>query len=275
MTPGAQPDPSPGLSLQREGHVLVATLNRPDVRNVLDIPLRNALGRMVEEVRDDASVKALLLTGAGGNFCAGGDLRSLSAQRRSAAENRQRFMRMQWWMRDLIQLEKPVVAAVDGAAYGGGFCLALAADFVLASPRAKFCMSFAKLGMVPDLSALHLLPRMVGLARAKDIVFTGRAVPADEARSLGLVYEIVPSEQLLASAMALARRISRASAIALGQAKVLLTQAFEISQRAAADFEVGAEAVCIDSDFHHEAVRRFLAKEPPLFDWERPDPDVR
>jgi len=159
---------------------------------------------------------------------------------------------------------------VDGPAFGAGLSLALAADFVLCTRRAKFCAVFGRIGLVPDLGAMHMLPRIVGLQKAKELVFTARTVQAEEARSLGMVYEIVEDgEALQAAAVALARRFGEASTAAIGMAKTAMNQAFELDARAMAELEAYAQTMCRGSDYHQEAVQRFKDKQPTRFDWDR------
>ncbi|MGO4328128.1 enoyl-CoA hydratase/isomerase family protein [Cupriavidus sp. 2TAF22] len=149
---------------------------RPAARNALSLDLRADYADMIARIEGDRSVRALILTGSGGSFCAGGDLKSLQevrastdAEARSPDAMRRRVQSAHQWMQRLRNLEIPVIAAVDGAAAGAGFSLALAADFMLASSRAFFCMSFAKVGLVPDLGAFYLLPRAVGMSVAKEL----------------------------------------------------------------------------------------------------------
>ncbi|HYD71127.1 enoyl-CoA hydratase/isomerase family protein [Azospirillum sp.] len=244
------------------------TLNRPETRNALDLDLREEIGRAVVAARDDADVKAVVITGAGGAFCAGGDLRSLSAERRGAVANRHRVRRLHHWFEQLVNLEKPVVAAVDGPAFGAGFNLALAADFILCTPRARFCAVFERIGLVPDLGGFFLLPRIVGLQKAKDIVLTARVVGAEEAKTLGIAYGIIPEGELQDTALAFAGRFRHASTDAIGMAKTILNQSFHLDQRALADLEAYAQAVAIESDHHRDAVATFLGKRPLPFDWD-------
>ena len=176
---------------------------------------------------------------------------------------------MHRWLRDLVDLEMPVIAAVDGAAYGAGFSFALAADFILATPRARFCAVFGRIGLVPDLGMFHLLPRVVGLARAKELIYSARVVPAEEARALGIVYAVHPPEQLLPAAQALAKRFSHASREALGLSKNILNQALHLDAHALEDMESHAQAVCMSTDYYQDAVQRTLDRQPLAFDWER------
>lgn len=248
--------------------VAIVTLNRPEARNALDIPMRREMAELVSEIRDDESVRAVILTGAGGVFCAGGDMRGMR-EKRSSAQSYKRIADLHVWLPSLVNMEKPVIAAVDGPAFGGGMNLALAADFILASDTARFCQVFGRVGLVPDLAGMYLLPRLVGLQRAKELVFSGRTLRADEAMDMGIVHSVHAPDQLLDAAFALACRFCSASTLAIGLAKNILNQSFHLDQRAMAELEAMAQALCMDSAYHKEAVQRFLDKKPALFDWER------
>jgi 2-(1,2-epoxy-1,2-dihydrophenyl)acetyl-CoA isomerase len=259
------------LRVERRGSTALVTLNRPRQRNALDMALRDALAVAIPRLRDDDGVRAVVLAGAGGHFCAGADVGTLAqaqAGPRDVFEGRERLRRMRPWMEELIDLPKPVIAAVDGTAVGAGLSLALAADFVLAAPGARFSAVFARMGYVPDLGSMYLLPRIVGLARAKELVFSARMVGADEALALGLVHALHPAERLLDEALALAARFEHAPAGALGIAKQTMNRAFETDRRTVFELEAMAQALCRESSFHREAVGRFIAKQPPLFDWD-------
>ena len=190
------PSSSPPVLVEMHGHTAVVTLNRPDSRNSLDLDMRAALLAAVQQVRDDAQVRSVVLTGSGKAFCAGGDIRLMQSAAPDPWTTRDRVRRMQLWFRELCNLEKPVVAAVNGAAFGAGLNLALAADFVLCADNARLCASFSRLGVVPDLGGLYLLPRMVGLQRAKELVYTAREFSAQEAHAMGLAYAVRPAATL-------------------------------------------------------------------------------
>jgi 2-(1,2-epoxy-1,2-dihydrophenyl)acetyl-CoA isomerase len=257
------------IDWRNDDGVGVLTLNRPDKRNALDLTMREEIADVVLRVRRDAAVKAMIIAGSGGSFCAGGDLAALSGAKMDAAAARQRIRDLHVWFPELVNLEKPVISAVDGPAFGAGFMLALAADFVLASPRARFCAVFVRIGLVPDLGGFWLLPRIVGLQRAKELAMTGRTVGAEEAQRLGIVLETHPSEVLMARAMAFAGRFRHASTAALGMAKSVMNQSYNLDQRDLAEMEAYAQALAIASDEHAEAVGRFLSKQPLAYDWDR------
>lgn len=257
------------LQVQRHGATAVLTLNRPEQRNALDLELRAAFAEAVPQVRDDPSVRAVVITGAGGHFCSGGDIKSMAQSLqgpRDIFEGRERIRKIHRWFDELVDLEKPVIAAVDGSAFGAGLSLALAADFVIASPRAKFCAVFARIGYVPDMGLMYLLPRAVGLARAKELVFSARVVDTGEAQSLGIVQQVAEGD-VVQEALALAARFEHAPTEALGLAKSVMNRAFESDRDTVYAQEAAAQAMCRESAFHQEAVRRFLAKEAPAYQW--------
>ena len=260
------------LIVEMVGSTAVLTLNRPQQRNALDLSLREALADAVPRLRDDRNVRAVVITGAGGHFCAGADVKLLAdaqASQRDVFEGRERVRRFRLWVDELIDLEKPVIAAIEGHAVGAGLSLALAADIVLAAPSARFCAVFARIGYVPDMGAMYLLPRAIGLARAKELVFSARMVDAEEAQRMGLVQAIHPADGLREAALALAARFEHAPLGALGIAKQMMNRAFETDRRMVFEYEALAQSLCRESDFHREAVARFTTKQPPLFDWGR------
>lgn len=244
------------LEVSRVGATAVLTLNRPEQRNALDDALRSALAAAVADVRDDASVRSVVLTGAGGHFCAGGDVKAM-AQLEGHDDlgflTRDRLARMHRWFDELVDLEKPVIAAVEGAAYGAGLSLALAADFILVAPSARLCAAFTRIGLVPDVGAMYLLPRQVGLSRAKELVFSARVVEAGEAVRIGLAHATVEGD-LLAGALEFAEGFTDAPAQALGLAKSIMNHAFESDRRSVYALEAMAQAVCRGSDGHRRAL---------------------
>lgn len=259
------------VTLLRRGSTLIVTLNRPERRNALDLDMRQSLAEAVFIARDTEDVKAVVLTGAGGSFCAGGDLKSLSEQARTVHACRDRIRRLHPWFRELVNLEKPVIAAVEGVAFGAGFHLALASDFVIASTDARFCAVFARIGLVPDLGGLYLLPRIVGLQRAKELVFTAREVGAKEALALGIAYAVFPGGKVLDEALAMAARFAGAPTQALGMAKNVLNRSFNLDQDTLAELESYAQALSMHTEYHRDAVGRFLDKKPLAFNWDKPE----
>lgn len=260
---------SPVLTSIDDG-IATITLNRPEARNALNQDMRDALAGAVTQVRDDKTVHAVILTGAGGAFCSGGDISAMLDASRQGLTFRDGMRALHQWFPELVNLEKPVIAAVDGPAFGAGLSLALAADFVLATRRARFCAVFGRIGLIPDLGALHLLPRIVGMQRAKELVFTARTVDVDEAKQLGMVYEVVEDGAALQqAALQLARRFGDASTAAIGMAKTIMNQSFESDARTIAELESYGQAMARGSAYHQDAVRRFKDKQPLRFDWDK------
>ncbi|MFM0245620.1 enoyl-CoA hydratase/isomerase family protein [Paraburkholderia sediminicola] len=251
--------------------VATLTLNRPRQKNAMNRAMFAALRDAIYTIRADRAVRAVILCGAGTDFCSGGDVHGMDAP--DALTGRNRMDDVQGWIGMLIDLDRPVIAAVDGVAYGGGFSLALAADFVVATPRARFCLPFLKVGLVPDCGALYTLPRVVGMACAKSLVFSAREVGAEEAQRIGAVLEIVSQEALTERARQLAVSLVSASPVAYGLAKRALNQSYQSSLSGMLEVEALAQGIAISTDYHREAVRRFKDKEPPMFAWPAPCAD--
>lgn len=244
-------------------------LNRPEAKNAIDDVMRVEIADVVRRLRKgidhkELDVRVLVLGGRGGAFCGGGDVKSMATKKTSQMMHR-RMTDVQDWFRDLLKLEMPVIAAVDGPAFGAGFSIALAADFIIATPKASFCAAFGRMGLVPDTSIVFTLPRIVGLQRAKELIFSARVLGADEAKAMGIVYDLVPEGEAIEAATELARKMKLASVAAVGLTKQLLHQTFESGQPAMAQSEALAQAVAISTDYHMDAVQRFVGKAPLLF----------
>lgn len=244
------------------------TLNRPSRKNAIDAVMREELKALIFSLPQQRALRALILTGAGGSFCAGGDISVMGAGTLSPEEGRHR-MRHDYlsWIETLLRLEVPVISAVEGPAFGAGFSLALTADIVLASPSSRFCMSFMRLGLVPDCAAFYTLPRIVGIQRAKELAFSARELNAEQARDLGIVLEVVPEGRVLERAQQMARCFAGAAPAALAMTKRALNVSMNSSLEAMMDIEADAQAVARTSQWHADAVQRFLTKQPSAFQW--------
>lgn len=243
------------------------TLNRPSRKNALNATMTAELIEAIAEIRDNPDIRVLVLRGAGNDFCSGGDIQDMQAMAGDLTARRARLKRIHVWVEELINLDKPVIAAVDGAAYGAGFGIALAADLVLATPQARFCMAFMRIGLIPDCAALYTLPRAVGLQRAKEIMFSGRELGAEEARQLGIVLEIHEREALEERVQTLAESLGGASPTALSLTKRGLNISTLNDLGTMLEIEAAGQTVAFASHEHSEAVRRFVNKEKPLFHW--------
>lgn len=249
---------------------------RPDRRNPLSPELRQGYIDMLDRVEGDPAIRALVIGGSGGAFCSGGDLRGLKermehpdAPEHSPDAMRRRLLTLHGWFGRLRNLEIPVVAAVDGPAVGAGMGLALVADFVLASTRAYFGMSFVKIGLVPDMGVAYFLPRVIGMAAAKDLMLTGRRVDVEEAKALGIVHAIHAPEALEEEAHRFARRFVDGPAQAFGPAKRMLNGSFETSYPEFVEREASAQAVATTTAYHRDALQRFMGGKPLRYDWDR------
>lgn len=259
------------LQMQVSEQVATITLNSPTKRNAMEPAMRDELALALIQIQQDRSIRALVITGAGGHFCSGGDLKNIATANLDNGGWLARMQTLHEWVQILLTLDRPVIAAVDGAAAGAGFSLALAADFVLATPRAWFNMSFLKVGLVPDVGALYTLPRVVGAQRAKEIMLSARDVDAQEALRLGIVMELHAPEQLLPRAQAMARSFVGASPAAVSLIKRSLNNALGGGLQDMLTAEAQAQSLAAGTAEHREAVARFLNKQTPLFAWPAQD----
>ena len=256
-----------GMDMERHGSVVVLAFNRPERRNSLDMDSRRVFAQMVSDAVADDSVRAIVLTGRGGHFCAGGDITSMGAGGLTAEAGRTRMRNTLKNVETLYTCDKPVIAAVEGCAFGGGFGLALLADIIIASETARFCMSFAKVGLLPDSASLYTLPRIVGVQRAKALLMSAREVRAQEALDLGIAMEVVPKEGALPRALEIAQALAKASPVATAMTKTALNNSLSSDLRSMIEYEATAQGVAFSSDFHVAAVQDFLAKRPGSFQW--------
>ncbi|MDR3096454.1 MAG: enoyl-CoA hydratase/isomerase family protein [Paraburkholderia sp.] len=254
------------IKITNEDGIATLTLARPERKNALNAAMLAELSEALLALRRDETVKALVLTGEGDDFCAGGDVSSMQAAT-DAASVRARMLENQRPCLALASFDRPVVAAIDGAAFGAGFSLALMADFIVASERARFCLAFARVGLVPDLGMLHTLPRTIGIQRTRELIYSARELPAGEARALGLVLEVLPHDTVRARAHELARALAEQSAAGFAMTKRLLAQSFEQDLASLLDAEAGAQAIALTSPYVREAAARFVRKERPRFSW--------
>jgi len=250
-----------------EDGVATIVLNRPDARNALGATMVAELDTLLSQITRDDTVRAVILTGAGGAFCAGGDVRSMSAAPRTPQMWRAGMRRVHRIVKALHALDRPVIAAVDGVAFGAGFSLALLADIVLVSTRARFCMAFGRIGLVPDYGALYTLPRVVGLQRAKEIMFSAREISAAEAVDLDIALEVLEPDALMPRARALAGVLASASPVALAMTKDALNGALDNNLDHMLELEAAAQGIAGTSDYARESFRRFAAKEPIQYQW--------
>ncbi|MCY1287015.1 1,2-epoxyphenylacetyl-CoA isomerase [compost metagenome] len=254
------------IQLSLEDGLATLVMARPERKNALNAQMFDELLDALHTLRRNPEVKALLLTGADGDFCSGGDVGNMGGGIEASAV-RTRMVANNRLLTALAEFDRPVIAAVDGVAFGAGFSVALAADFLIASERARFCMAFARIGLAPDLGASYTLPRIVGLQKAKEIIYSAREVTAQEALALGIALEVHPVEAYRARAEELARAMTGLSMTGFGMTKRLLARTFESDLASQLDAEASAQAVAMSSQYVQEASARFLRKELPLYRW--------
>jgi enoyl-CoA hydratase/carnithine racemase len=255
----------PRVELTIDSGIATVALNRPEVRNAIDDATRNDLIAILEQVANDDTIRAVVMTGKGGAFCAGGDISGMQQRLKSppgdiAFNGWRRQRRTHQSIAALHGMAKPTIAAVDGPAVGLGCDMALCCDFIIASKSAMFSMSFINRGLIPDGGGMYFLPRRVGLPRAKELIFTGRRVKADEALAIGMADRLTESASLLKDAQAWAAELSRGSSAALALSKSILDKTFELTDEQVFALGREAQAICYTTGAHHEAVTAFLNK---------------
>ena len=261
-------DETPFLLVERDGPVVIATLNRPDTRNAISETAHSEeIAAFCAAMTRDATVRAVVLTGAGKAFCAGGNIKHMHdrsgmfAGAPYALRNAYRTG-IQLIPAALYELEVPVVAAINGAAIGAGLDLACMADVRIASDRALFAESFVKLGIVPGDGGAWLLPRVIGMARASLMTLTGDTIDAAKALEYGLVSEVVASEQVLTRALEVAHAIAVNPGHATRMAKRLLREGQDMKLAPLLELSAAYQALAHHTADHEEAVAAFIERRP-------------
>lgn len=253
------------LKLVRHDKVAVLTLDRPDAYNAVNDEMRAELADAIRIVSDDQASRALLITGAGKAFCAGGDIKAMEDRVRRGAGAPEAGWRRQRKLHEslekLFHLDRPTLAAVNGPAHGLGLDLALTCDFVWSATGATLASSFVKSGLVPDGGSMFHLPRRVGLSRAKEMIFSGRVLAADEALSIGLVDVVKERSSLLEEAQGWLSEIVEKPAIPHALAKDILNRSFEQGLEQINVQGSQAQAFCYATPEHGKSVANFLARQ--------------
>ncbi len=250
------------VRVEDRGAVRVVTLDRPHVKNAIDLPLRRALAEAVEAADAEPAVRAVVLTGAGGAFCSGGDIATM--RRAPRHETTARAQAAQRVVRALWHTPKPVVAAVEGPAFGAGAALALACDRVVSAADATFATTFTGVGLAGDMGIFASLPARVGAARARQMLMLGTRLSGAEAGSIGLVDRVVDPGDALAAALEDAARLAAGPPLALGVIKQMLSGEPR-HPLAVLDLEVRNQTMLWDSDDFAEGVSAFAEKRRPVF----------
>jgi len=248
--------------------VATITLNRPDRLNALTFEVYRELTDTFAALRNEDDVRSVVITGAGRAFCSGGDVHDIIGELFAKdMEGLLEFTRMTCELiRNIRALPKPVIASLNGTTAGAGACIALASDIRIANPSAKIAFLFVRVGLSgADMGAAHLLPRLVGLAKATEMLYTGDFVSAEEAERIGLYNRVVAAEDLESETRTLAERLARGPSFALAITKEMLNREMNVSLGTALEWEAQAQAICMQHPDYREAYEAFVAKREPVF----------
>ena len=250
-------------------HILTLTLNRPERLNALGEDMRQRLWDQLIRAEHDDDIRVVVLTGAGRGFCSGGDVKEMN-ERLKSGKTKRRWDELLNPVRDDVvikmrNLPKPIIAAVNGVAAGAGFNLALACDMRVAADVATFTQAFVKRGLHPDWGGTYFMPRMVGTAKACELIFSGDSIDAELALELGLVNKVVPHAKLAEETVKFAKRFSEGPPVAIGLAKRGIYSSLDKDLKSSLEYESFAQRICQATEDHKEGVRAFVEKRQPVF----------
>jgi 2-(1,2-epoxy-1,2-dihydrophenyl)acetyl-CoA isomerase len=247
------------ILLRTEDHVATVTLNRPHVLNAIDDTLKYELIDLLQKLDKDDSVSVVTLTGAGKAFCAGGDIQQFKKrydqfiERGGSPEYYSNILG-----KTLFDISKPTIAAVNGPAIGGGLSIAIACDIRIASEKATFSAAYALVGATPELGCSYILPRLIGLGKAYELILTGKRIESDEAEKMGLVNKVVPDDHLQKEAYEIAKAIASLPTVAIRLAKKALRHGIESTLAQTLDYETHLITHCLGTKEHNESVTALL-----------------
>ena len=256
----------PHVLYQLEGHIATITLNRPEIKNAFSPEMIKLWRQFLEEARADDKVRVIILTGKGDTFCSGGDIREMAAGKlRSWDMKKFLWEGVHRIVLTLEDLDKPIIAAINGAAMGAGLDMALMCDLRVCSDRARLGESYILLGLVPGDGGAYFLPRLVGLAKSLELLFTGDILSPQEALDIGLVNRVVPHDRLLDETTVLAEKISSKPPVAVRMMKRAVYQSQSSTLRDHLDYVSSQLALLSETQDHQEAAKAFLEKRKPIF----------
>jgi enoyl-CoA hydratase/carnithine racemase len=250
----------------QNGDIAILTLNRPEARNALNDDLREELRAALASRSENPAIRAVVLTGAGGAFCAGGDIQGMKDRLEAppgeiAFNGWRRQQKTFGLIAELHRIPQVTIAAVEGPAVGLGFDLALACDFIVADHRALFAASFVNRGLISDGGGMYFLPRRIGLQRAKEILFSGRRVPAEEACALGIVDLLISEGTVIDQSLKFAARFTHQSRMSIALMKAIVNRSHELALEEVAALGSEAQAMCYTGDDHRASVDAFLNRQ--------------
>ena len=256
---------TPAVRYERRGQIGVITLDRPDNRNSMTPELLDAFSTASAAARDDGELRALIVTGNGTSFSAGADFKSTLQRDGDRRAPHEKSYAMYEPFLSLLEIAVPIVGALNGHAVGGGFGLALICDIRIGALESKYGANFVRLGLAPGMAISYLLPRIIGLPRANELLLTGRLVDGAEAERIGILNRATPAADVLATALELAGAIAEAAPLAVRSTKAAIRRGLEIRVREAAHAEAYAQAETVVTDDAREGIAALLAKRPPQF----------
>lgn len=254
------------IILSKADGVATITFNNPERLNAWSMRTLADFESAFDDLERDAAVRSVIITGTGQTFSSGSDIPEVIEQTElGPALCKQVIRRHDRMMRRLMEFEKPTIAAVNGLAAGSGMNIALGCDLIIASEQARFCQTLTQHALLPDLGGMWLLPRAVGLARAKELVFSGEMIDAREAARIGLVNLVVSHEEVIVAAEMLAQEVAGNPPMALAMSKVILRLGEHMDMKRYVEYESLAQAMCMRTEDHREGVHAFMEKRTPVF----------
>ncbi len=254
--------------LEKENHIAILTLNRPDKLNAITWEMQDTIASTIEDIEKDNQVRALIITGAGSGFCSGSDVVSQLKRKEDQtwAPTRQTALKLVGeFVLCFSKTSKPIIAAINGIAAGVGLTITLACDIRLASVNARFSAIWVKRALIPDGGATYLLPKIVGLDNALKLSYTGKIIDATEAQRINLVTDVVPAEELLTQAKDLAEEIAEMPPVTVGCIKNIMWEEIRASTRKALFTESYGQNLVRNTNDNQEAMNAFLEKRKPQF----------
>ena len=257
------------IKLEQEGKVAIVTFSRPEVLNALHPPLLAELERFLASVNEDQEINAIVLTGEGRAFSAGGDLKDLfqeaGGEPRGWGMSWETIRRLRRLLSTLLSVEQPIIAAVNGPAIGAAANLALLCDVVIAADNARFGDPHVRIGATAGDGGAVIWPMLVGVSKAKELLMTGDLVDAQEANRIGLVNKVVPLEELMPTALSLAHRLAEGPTLAIRYTKMAINKHVIQSLNLVLDFSISSECLTTTTEDHREGVAAFVQKREPSF----------
>lgn len=252
------------ILLEVQNNIATITLNRPEAANAFSKNMLHNLKEILSEIKYDQNIRTVIITGAGEKvFCAGADLKERSTM--SQVEVKQTVSLIRQVVNDVEQLPMPVIAAINGAAFGGGLELALACDIRVAADTAKVGLTETSLAIIPGAGGTQRLSRLIGIGKAKELIYTARRVNAHEAKELGILEHVIPAEELLNKAIEIAGRIAENGPIAVNQAKIAINKGIEVDLQTGLQIEQMAYAITIPTKDRIEGLTAFKEKRKPIY----------